>query len=93
MTTTADLCEQIGNVDLKCPLEPGSRDIEKAVDLPKEIPPVSNVVIIIGPTTVLTFSQGKYTVEADVYTKDDRPITCLTASVSFTIGVFDSEEL
>jgi hypothetical protein len=25
--------------------------------------------------------QGKYTVLADVYTADDKPITCLTASV------------
>ena len=42
---------------------------------------------------MLTLMQGKYTVEADVYTKDDKPITCLTATVSFTIGVFDSNEL
>jgi hypothetical protein len=27
--------------------------------------------------------QGKYTVLADVYTKDDKPITCLTAQVVF----------
>lgn len=40
LTTEADLCEQIGNVDLECPLEPGERTIEKTVDLPVEIPPV-----------------------------------------------------
>lgn len=27
--------------------------------------------------------QGKYTVLADVFTKDDEHITCLTAAVSF----------
>ncbi|KAI9775873.1 MAG: Phosphatidylglycerol/phosphatidylinositol transfer protein [Geoglossum umbratile] len=37
--TTADLCEQIKNVDLKCPLEKGEVVMTKAVDLPKEIPP------------------------------------------------------
>ena len=29
------------------------------------------------------YTQGKYTVLADVYTKDDEPITCLTAQVVF----------
>jgi hypothetical protein len=37
--------------------------------------------------------QGKYTVKADVYTKDDDHITCLTATVVFGRkslgGVFD----
>ncbi|KAB8235325.1 Phosphatidylglycerol/phosphatidylinositol transfer protein [Aspergillus alliaceus] len=58
---TADLCEQIVNVDLKCPLEKGEMTLTKQVDLPKQIPP------------------GKYTVHADVYTNDDRRITCLDA--------------
>lgn len=30
--------------------------------------------------------QGKYTVFADVYTADDEPITCLTATVVFSRG-------
>lgn len=30
------------------------------------------------------YQQGKYTVLADVYTKDDEPITCLTATVVFS---------
>jgi hypothetical protein len=60
---TIDLCEQVGNVDLECPIEPGVLDLTKEVELPNEIPP------------------GKYTVLADVYTADDKPITCLTASV------------
>ncbi|KAB8272712.1 Phosphatidylglycerol/phosphatidylinositol transfer protein [Aspergillus minisclerotigenes] len=36
---TADLCEQLVNVDLKCPLEPGVMTLTKQVDLPKQIPP------------------------------------------------------
>lgn len=40
LATTADLCEQLGNVDLSCPLEPGKTTITKSVDLPSAIPPV-----------------------------------------------------
>lgn len=65
---TADLCDTIKNVDLKCPLDKGDIEIEKDVDLPKQIPP------------------GKYNVIADVYTKDEDKITCLTASVEFKKG-------
>jgi len=61
---TADLCEQMSNVDEECPLS-GEKTITKDVDLPKTVPP------------------GKYTVSADVYTKDDGPIICLTATVHF----------
>ncbi|UKZ73604.1 hypothetical protein TrVFT333_001252 [Trichoderma virens FT-333] len=39
LTTTADLCEQLGNVDLSCPLETGKMTITKSVDLPSAIPP------------------------------------------------------
>ncbi|KAK9436986.1 phosphatidylinositol/phosphatidylglycerol transfer protein [Metarhizium brunneum] len=39
LKTKADLCEQMGEVDLKCPVEPGDRVITKTVQLPKEIPP------------------------------------------------------
>lgn len=37
---TADLCEQIENVDLHCPLEKGDMTLKTQVDLPKQIPPV-----------------------------------------------------
>ena len=40
ITTKADLCKEIGNVDLECPLEAGEMEITKSVDLPAEIPPV-----------------------------------------------------
>ncbi|KAF3806579.1 Phosphatidylglycerol/phosphatidylinositol transfer protein [Colletotrichum gloeosporioides] len=66
ISTKADLCEQIENVDLECPIEKGVLSITKSVELPNEIP------------------SGKYTVFADVYTADDEPITCLTASVVFS---------
>ncbi|KAI0206240.1 ml domain-containing protein [Astrocystis sublimbata] len=39
ISTTADLCEQIGNVDLKCPIQKGVLSITKDVDIPKEVPP------------------------------------------------------
>jgi hypothetical protein len=40
ISTTADLCEQVKNVDLECPINKGLLVIEKSVDLPKQIPPV-----------------------------------------------------
>jgi hypothetical protein len=40
ITQTVDLCEQIKNVDLECPLE-GDLKFIKEVELPREIPPVS----------------------------------------------------
>ncbi|KAG9681031.1 phosphatidylglycerol/phosphatidylinositol transfer protein precursor, partial [Aureobasidium melanogenum] len=64
----ADLCDNLKNVDLECPLKKGPMELTKDVDLPKEIPP------------------GKYTVLADVYTKDNDKITCLTATVIFKRG-------
>ncbi|KAK4103785.1 hypothetical protein N658DRAFT_557547 [Parathielavia hyrcaniae] len=66
INTQADLCKEIKNVDLECPIEKGKISIIKSVDLPKEIPP------------------GKYNVQADVFSKDDEHITCLTASVVFS---------
>ncbi|KAL7949947.1 putative phosphatidylglycerol/phosphatidylinositol transfer protein precursor [Trichoderma barbatum] len=39
LSTTADLCEQLGNVDLSCPLEEGKMTLTKSVDLPSAIPP------------------------------------------------------
>ncbi|OJD14789.1 hypothetical protein AJ78_04911 [Emergomyces pasteurianus Ep9510] len=61
----ADLCQEISNVNMECPLEEGKMSFTKLVELPKEIPP------------------GKYTVLADVYTKDKERITCLKAEVTF----------
>jgi len=60
-----DMCEQMANVNLSCPVEAGTITVVKSVDLPREIPP------------------GKYNVLADVFTKDNKRITCLTATVQF----------
>jgi len=43
VSTKADLCEQVSNVDLECPIQKGKAVITKDVDLPKEIPPVSSI--------------------------------------------------
>ncbi len=37
---TVDLCDQVQNVDLECPIEKGKLSLIKEVELPKEIPPV-----------------------------------------------------
>jgi hypothetical protein len=37
---TVDLCDELKNVDLECPLEKGEMVLTKEVDLPKQIPPV-----------------------------------------------------
>ncbi|KAJ5547980.1 Phosphatidylglycerol/phosphatidylinositol transfer protein [Penicillium frequentans] len=39
ISQTADLCEQLGNVDLQCPLKEGKMVLTKEVELPKQIPP------------------------------------------------------
>lgn len=46
VSTKADLCEQIGNVDLECPVKAGDLEITKTVDLPNEIPPVCSTLIL-----------------------------------------------
>ncbi|KIH93973.1 phosphatidylinositol/phosphatidylglycerol transfer protein [Sporothrix brasiliensis 5110] len=45
INTTADLCEQIENVDLECPIQKGLISITKSVDLPREIPPGKYTVL------------------------------------------------
>ncbi|PHH66813.1 hypothetical protein CDD81_5945 [Ophiocordyceps australis] len=67
------LCENIGQVGLQCPLEPGKMTISKEFALEKQIPP------------------GTYDVQADVFTKDNRKITCLQASVVFEQHGFSNE--
>ena len=38
--TRADLCEQVENVDMECPIKEGKLEITKTVELPQSIPPV-----------------------------------------------------
>ena len=42
-----DFCEQVGNVDLHCPLKKGDMTLKKQVDLPQAIPPVREVLSAI----------------------------------------------
>lgn len=36
---TFDLCEEITNVDLECPVKKGEQTIQKQVEIPEEVPP------------------------------------------------------
>jgi hypothetical protein len=70
ISTKADLCDQIGNVDLECPLEAGEMEISKTVDLPKEIPPGKYTVLadvytgddiqVTCLTATVSFSRGAF---------------------------------
>lgn len=83
LKTQIDLCEEIQKVDLKCPLKAGKMTLTKDVELPKQIPPVC-LHDPFSSNTALYVMQGKYTVTADVLTKDKENITCLKAQVAFT---------
>jgi hypothetical protein len=52
---TVDLCEELKNVDLECPLEKGKMVLTKEVELPKQIPPVCHLegVSKVFPLTYL----------------------------------------
>lgn len=78
---TVDLCDELKNVDMKCPLEKGPMTLKKEVQLPKAIPPVSSEERLHSqPSLKLTNTQqGSYSVLADVYTKDQKKVTCLKA--------------
>lgn len=39
ISQTVDLCDELKNVDMECPLEKGAMVLTKQVDLPKQIPP------------------------------------------------------
>lgn len=39
-----DLCDQVVNIDLDCPLEKGPLKFTKTVELPAHIPPVSRTI-------------------------------------------------
>jgi len=70
ITTKADFCKEIGNVDLECPLEAGDLEITKSVDLPAEIPPGKYTVLadvytakdvqITCLTATVAFSRGSF---------------------------------
>jgi hypothetical protein len=39
ISQTYDLCDQVGEVDLECPLQPGEYKLSKIVEIPNEVPP------------------------------------------------------
>ena len=86
--TRQDLCEQLKNVDKECPIEKGATVVEKEVEIPKEVPPVSiGIDLLSAPLTLNEqIAQGHYTVTADVFTSNSTKITCLTAGITFKRG-------
>ena len=42
LTGRADLCEKAAEVDLECPIKEGKVKVQKLVELPSQIPPVSS---------------------------------------------------
>jgi hypothetical protein len=42
LTGTADLCEKAAEVDLECPIKKGQVKLQKVVELPSQIPPVTS---------------------------------------------------
>lgn len=56
VNTRADLCEQVGNVDLECPIEKGVLSITKAVEIPKEVPPVCLVPLLPVPLPIASMA-------------------------------------
>lgn len=76
---TVDLCDQLKNVDMECPLEAGDMVLTKQVDLPKQIPPVRSKLNDLFRIREADMHQGKYSVLADVYDKDQKQVTCLKA--------------
>jgi len=70
LSTQADLCEQIKNVDMECPIKKGPITITKEVQLPKEIPPGK-------------YSVHANAITNDDDKKEKDKITCLEANVVF----------
>jgi len=68
VNTEANLCEQVSNVDLECPIKKGLTKITKDVELPKEIPP--------GTYTVFA--------DAYTARPESKKIICLEATVTFS---------
>lgn len=58
ISTKADLCEQVKNVDLECPIEAGDLTLTKTVELPKEIPNVRTSLSLFVHDMRLTIAPG-----------------------------------
>ena len=45
---TEDICAQVESVGKECPLEAGEIRIVKDVEIPREVPPVSQALVLCG---------------------------------------------
>lgn len=59
ISTKADLCEQVKNVDLECPIDSGDLTLTKTVELPKEIPNVRTLPPLSLHDVLLTIAPGQ----------------------------------
>ena len=47
LTQRLDLCEQVEQIDMKCPIKKGPLNLSKIVELPSQIPPVSYLFLLL----------------------------------------------
>lgn len=59
ISTKADLCEQVKNVDLECPIDAGDLTLTKTVELPKEIPNVRTSLPLSSHDILLIITPGQ----------------------------------
>lgn len=59
ISTKADLCEQVKNVDLECPIDSGDLTLTKTVELPKEIPNVRTSLPLSAHDILLIITPGQ----------------------------------
>lgn len=45
ISQTYDLCDEVGEVDLKCPLQAGEYKLSKTVEIPQQVPPGKYTVV------------------------------------------------
>jgi len=54
LNQSVDLCDQLHEVDLSCPLKKGQMTLTKEVDLPRQIPPVClSLTSLHSPTKLI----------------------------------------
>lgn len=80
----ADLCDNLGKIDLSCPLKEGVFTIKKEVDIPKQVVRSNPRHYCSEPELTHRQPPGKYTVLADVNTVDKEKITCMESTVFFS---------
>lgn len=70
------------NASVQCPVEKGQYVVEQTVDLPKEIPPGSFIVLSSRNTSdPLT---AKFIIHIDGYTVDVDDLMCMDLTIDFT---------